>query len=585
MGSSTLHKLFLRQARRAPDAPALIGASGSVSYAELARDARALALDLRSRNFDPETLIGVRLCRSPALAASLLGILESGCAFLPLEPRHPQQRVDQILDEARPALLLEEQTMPGAPTDVGNRPWTDPAKPDDLAYVIYTSGSTGKPKGVQITHGAAANTLVNINDICHVGPGDRVLNVSSISFDLSIYDFFGAWAAGACVVLVPDREYPDPRDWVLAMQEAQVTLWNSAPALMEMLLDYVELDLPTRASCLQNLRIVMLSGDRISPRLVHRLVQLQPRVRILAMGGATEAAIWSVHNWVEELSRHCSVVPYGKALRKQRIHVLDSSLDEVAVGKVGELYIGGAGLARGYRNRPDLTAARFIPHPRGAGTRLYATGDRVRRLAGGSTEFLGRVDSQVKIRGFRVEIAEVEHALLQVEGVEQAAVICVQAQTGPQLIGFVVPHRDAPHVQSGYLRERLARSLPTYMIPARLLCQPSLPLSPNGKIDRAQLRIEEAGPREISVQPSPSEAGTESEVLAVWRHVLSLREIHPDEEFLDLGGNSLLAMQIVNRLSETFPVALTMQDLFENPTIASLAALIEERAARQHATA
>jgi surfactin family lipopeptide synthetase A/fengycin family lipopeptide synthetase D len=346
-----------------------------------------------------------------------------------------------------------------------------------------------------------------------------------------------------------------------------------------MLLEVLERAGEAAARCLEKLRIVMLSGDRISVRLLQRITRLKPGIRVLALGGATEVSIWTCYNWVEDLPPESGFVPYGVPLPNQSGRVLDSDMNEVPVGQTGTLYMGGTGVARGYRARPDLTAAAFIADPHRPGARWYATGDRVRRLPGGNLEFLGRQDHQVKIRGFRVETAEVERALLRLEEIEQAAVTCAQSPHGSSLIACVVLCGNAQGVHASQIRKRLSEWLPAYMVPERFHFLDTMPVNQNGKVDLKRLRdldTPAAMPDVTDARALPV-SGTTQSVLAIWQDVLTLKQISLETHFMDLGGNSLLASQIVNRLSEILPVHLEVRDVFENPTIAALAAAIDEQ--------
>jgi amino acid adenylation domain-containing protein len=605
VNSATLHELVLDQAARTPDAPAVIAADQAISFGELVSRAYRVATALQAHRFAPESLVAVCISRSVDLAPCLLGILQAGYAYLPLDPWRLTDRSARILRNSGACCLIVDRALPGilqhdihlASGDLLTRTTPlsrtvtslheDPAMPsaaEQLAYVIYTSGSTGTPKGVEITHGGTVNTIRAINSLCSVDTTDRILNVSPLGFDLSVYDFFGAWTAGAAVVLPRDSHYPQPREWINSARQGRVTLWNFAPALLEMFLEAIEYGDREAADCLETVRVVMLSGDRISPRLVQRLTTLKPAVRVLAMGGATEVSIWSVYNWVEHLPADSAFIPYGVALPNQSCIVMDANLAEVPLGEVGDLYIGGAGLARAYRGRPDLTAAAFISHPVGRGGRLYATGDRVRRLRDGNLEFLGRTDDQVKIRGFRVERLEVERALLCLDEVEQAAVACVQSSRGPSLHAHVVLRGNAAPCPTAALRQRLAEQLPGYMVPEQIHVLDHMPITANGKLDLTELAHRAHLASTASAIDAPptrpplptGRATTQQRVAAIWREVLVLEAIGIDQHFLDLGGNSLLAFQIIIRLSEICGMDLQVRDLFENPTIATLAAALDE---------
>jgi amino acid adenylation domain-containing protein len=592
----TLHRLFLAQARRTPAAAALITASGVRSYAQVEGAASRLALRLRRRGFGVEAVIAICVEPSHELAVAILGVLLAGCAYLPLDGRQPAQRVARILTEARPVLVLSdahnlhfftdscyEVELIGAllelAVDEPHDSLCDPDRNEYLAYVIYTSGSTGVPKGVEISHRAAVNTLLAVNRLCGVSSADRIFAVSPASFDLSVYDCFGIWAAGGAVVMMHSSAYPEPGEWLRLMERGAVTLWNSAPALLEMILERMARE-PGAVSCLRAIRVFMLSGDRISPDLVRQLLRLHPAARVLAMGGATEASIWSVYGWAEAGAADSTFVPYGRALPGQFIRVLDTQLQEVAIGDIGQLYIGGEGLARGYRGRPDLTAAAFIADTMLPGQRLYATGDRVRVLPDGNTEFLGRSDGQVKIRGFRVEVTEVERALLNIQAIANAIVVCISTGDESRLCAYLVPSDSHAALDAAGLRHQLARMLPSYMIPEQFIACASLPLTANGKLARGELSGQAVSDRSAAVPrltAPPGFGAARTRVIVAWREVLQIAHVDTETHFLDLGGNSLSAARIVTRLIEAFGCEFAIRDVFENPTLATLTTFVEEK--------
>lgn len=429
-----LHEGFVAHARQAPDRPAVICEAASLSYGELLASCASVTRALREAGCQRHDIAAIVMEKGWEQVAAALGTLAAGAAYLPVDAGQPEARrsrmltmagVRVVLTQSRIAARLEwpdgirviaVDTLPA----VAGQPELPPsgAAPDDLAYVIYTSGSTGVPKGVMISHRSAVNTITDINDRFGVGPHDVVLGLSNLGFDLSVYDIFGTLAAGGCLVL-PDSGRPaDPSHWAQLVAAHEVTVWNSVPVLLHMLHDHLR----TSPSSLPSLRLAMLSGDWIPVTLPGQIRHLLPQLRLVSLGGATEAAIWSIWHPIDDVPADSRSIPYGKPLANQGFHVLDGAQQACPDWVTGELYILGAGLALGYLHDEQLTAARFIRHPV-TGERLYRTGDLGRYLPDGSIEFLGREDSQVKIRGHRIELAEIEAALLSFPAVARAAVI------------------------------------------------------------------------------------------------------------------------------------------------------------------
>jgi amino acid adenylation domain-containing protein len=453
-----LHKLFEEQAEYMPDAPAAIFAGKSLGYRELNRRANQLAHGLRRRGVGPGVVVGVCVERSLEMIIGLLGILKAGGVYLPLDPAYPKERLDFMLEDARALLVLsQEKIVEGFPErkyeviclDSGETFMTESGEnldgdttSADFAYVIYTSGSTGRPKGVMIDHRGAANTIIDVNRRFNVAAGDRVLALSSLSFDLSVYDIFGTLAAGAAIVIPEPSPTPNPAHWEDLMRRERVTMWNSAPALMELfvnsLADKMSISFPS-------LRLVLLSGDWIPVTLPDEVRAFAENTRVISLGGATEASIWSILYPIAEVDPAWRSIPYGRPMANQRFHALDSELQPLPVGVIGRLHIGGIGVAQGYLNRPDLTAEKFIPDPFGGepGGRLYHTGDIGRYLPDGNIEFLGRMDQQVKIHGFRIEIGEIEAVLNQHPAIREGVVVAQRnAQGEKRLTAYVVPNQE-----------------------------------------------------------------------------------------------------------------------------------------------
>ncbi|MEM8664323.1 MAG: amino acid adenylation domain-containing protein, partial [Pseudomonadota bacterium] len=441
---------FLERAGQTPEACALTDGERSMSYGELDARSAAVAALLSARGVAPETLIAVMARKGWAQIVAVLGILRSGAAYLPIDPDLPSARVASLLercavkvalthsaDEGRiawpPIERIAIDTLATDTLDREDKAPTAPRAVDDLAYVIFTSGSTGEPKGVMIDHRAAMNTIADVNTRFHVGPGDRVLALSALGFDLSVYDIFGVLGAGGTLVLPAPETARDPEAWAALCRTHAVTLWNTVPALMQMLLEACE-DRPDLWP--STLRLVMMSGDWIPVSLPARIRALGP-AEVVSLGGATEASIWSIFhpaNWVEADARS---VPYGKPLTNQSFHVLDSAMVPVPDYVTGELFIGGTGLARGYWRDEDKTAASFVTNPH-TGERLYRTGDFGRPLPDGSIEFLGRRDAQVKVNGYRIELGEIEAALAAHPAVEAVAVSAPSDGTNRRLVAHVV---------------------------------------------------------------------------------------------------------------------------------------------------
>ncbi len=448
-----LHQPFLQHAVHAPDLPAIITPLRTLSYGEVHRRSNQVGNRLRQLGARPNQLIGIVMEKGWEQVVAALGVLASGAAYLPIDPALPPERVRFLLENGGVSVVLTQPWIDRSfdwPAEIrrvviGDRAWEDaddssPApvqSPDDLAYVIFTSGSTGAPKGVMIDHRGALNTCLDVNRRFGVQPRDRVLALSSLSFDLSVYDLFGVLGAGGTVVIPSAGGGRDPAHWARLLEEHQVTLWNTVPELMEMLVEYVE---GMRRRLPASLRLVMMSGDWIPVTLPDRIRErAEAPLAVVSLGGATEASIWSILYPVGRVEPGWKSIPYGRPMVNQTLEVLDARLELRPVWVPGELYIGGVGLAKGYWRDDEKTRARFIVHPR-TGERLYRTGDWGRYLPDGNVEFLGRDDSQVKIRGHRVELGEIEATLERHPGLRTGVVQAVGDPRGDkQLVAYIVP--------------------------------------------------------------------------------------------------------------------------------------------------
>ncbi|MGW6783756.1 amino acid adenylation domain-containing protein [Streptomyces sp. NPDC054987] len=579
-----LHAAIGRQAAAHPGAPAVISAEATLTYGELDRRADKIAHRLRELGAEPNTLVAVLMHKGWEQVPAVLGVLRAGAAYLPVDAGLPPERVGQLLKAGGVSVAL---TQPGTrvpagitaltvergpePEGAGERDVPDgpvpaPATgPDDLAYVIFTSGSTGLPKGVMISHRAAVNTVDDINTRFTVGREDRVLGLSSLSFDLSVYDVFGVLGAGGALVLPAPGESRDPGRWAALADEHRVTLWNSVPPLLELLVEHCE---QQGTGFPRSVRTALLSGDWIPLSLPGRVRAVSlGGPELISLGGATEAAIWSIWHPVGDIDPEWRSIPYGTPLRNQTFHVLDADLTDKPDHVTGELHIGGVGVARGYWRDPERTAAQFTVHP-ATGERLYRTGDLGRYLPDGTLELLGRDDFQVKIGGHRIELGEIEAVLGGHPGVRTAV---VTAQDGRRLIAYAVPEAGAEFAE-GELRDHLAAKLPSYMVPAVVMTLDRLPTGANGKLDRRALPV----PQAAAPGDEPPATATEEALARAWASVLPVERIGRHDNFYALGGDSLLGVRAVARAAEE-GLHLTLADFFARPTIAEQAGCATDR--------
>ncbi|MFJ1701153.1 amino acid adenylation domain-containing protein [Streptomyces sp. NPDC087532] len=504
-----LHDPALDAAKRHPKRPALLAATGTVTHERLAANAAATAELLHAHGLGPGDMVAVVCQKGTAQITAVLGVSTSGAGYVPIEPSWPTARILAACERAgvRHALVgrgvdvawpenisvhrLTAAGRPGRPASRPQEPGPVPKRPapEDTAYVIFTSGSTGVPKGVEIQHRAARTTIDDITDRFAITADDRVLALSALSFDLSVYDVYGVLGAGGALILPDPARQRDPQHWLEEAGRHGVTVWNTAPALLEMLVEYAETEPEAATEALRTLRLVMLSGDWIPLSLPDRLRRLAPRAQVMSLGGATEASIWSITYPVGATDPSWRSIPYGRALRGQSFHILDENGAPSPVGQAGELFIGGDGLARGYIGDPAQSEERFAVHPV-LRRRLYRTGDLGRWSPDGTIEFLGRSDRQVKIRGHRIELGEVEAVLSRHPAVRQCVVSSIPGPDGrPRLVAHLSPKGASEPPAAEELAAELREKLPEYMVPTRFLILDHLPVTANGKIDHAALTV------------------------------------------------------------------------------------------------
>ncbi len=612
LACGTLQSLFRSQAEKTPQAIAVVAGDGRLSYEEIGDEAGRWARRLRHAGVGRGTLVGVFLSRRWEMVPVLLGILEAGGLYVPFEFSFPAKRISWILsslgirhmvldhqaldhlsadadgegpesidrffcvDSERP-----EQTLPNFaqgrvvwPTvgEVEGPVHLPEVGPEDFAYYIFTSGSTGTPKGVMVRHQPVLNLIHWVNSTFEIGPLDRLLFVTSLCFDLSVYDIFGILAAGGTVRVASGRETRDPERLAQILAEEPVTFWDSAPAALQQLIPF----LPRRAALerRQHLRLVFQSGDWVPLTLPEEMRQVFPNARVVALGGATEATVWSNFFPVSEVESRWNSIPYGRPIPNARYHVLDATLQPCGIGISGDLFIGGDCLAAGYAGAPQLTAWKFLPDAFTPtdGARLYRTGDRARFGSDGNIEFLGRLDHQVKVRGFRIELGEIESVLGEHPGVAESVVLAREDEPGrKQLVAYYLAASASEPPANDALRDYLTGLLPSYMVPAAFVMLETFPVTVNGKLDRKALPAPDVD-RPAAVEILGPRTDVEEALVDIWQQLLRLEEVGVDENFFELGGDSILSIQLVSKAKKA-GLRLNPRQVFEYPTVAELASV------------
>ncbi|WRZ04759.1 non-ribosomal peptide synthase/polyketide synthase [Streptomyces sp. NBC_00385] len=562
LGDSDVVGLFEARAAATPDAVAVAFADTRLTYAQLAGRVDRLAGALLERGAGPERFVAVALPRSADLVVALLAVLKTGSAYLPIDLDYPADRIQHMLDATRPVLTLDPPLLAELHTAAHATAPTAPARAvrgDSAAYVLFTSGSTGRPKGVVISRASLTNLLTDMHTRIPLTPEDRLLAVTTIGFDIAGLELFAPLTCGATLHLAGSDLTHDPARLHATITEHAITVVQATPSLWRTLTPTGGAD---SAESLRGVR-VLIGGEALPPDLATQLASATGRP-LLNVYGPTETTIWST---TASITPHTPIT-IGQPLSNTQIYVLDSRLQPVPPGTTGELYIAGAGLARGYLDRPDLTAERFTANPHGpAGSRLYRTGDLARWTHDGHLHYLGRADHQIKLRGFRIEPSEIESALTTFLGISQAAVIVREDQPGDKrLVAYTTG--DTPDIND--LRQHLAKTLPTYMIPSAFTHLDALPLTPNGKLDRNALPAPDYG---VGVEVSRRARTPQEEILCgLFADVLGLERVGVDDSFFELGGHSLLATRLVSRIRSGLGVELSVRRLFEAPTVAGIAA-------------
>ncbi|MEC1599028.1 non-ribosomal peptide synthetase DhbF [Bacillus spizizenii] len=576
----SLQDMFEKQAILTPERIALICDDVQVNYQELNEKANRLAHLLIEKGLGPEQFVALALPRSPEMVASMLAVLKTGAAYLPLDPEFPADRISYMLEDAKSSCIITTEEIAARLPDGLSVPQLvldqtvtqeivkrySPDNPNvsvslaHPAYIIYTSGSTGRPKGVVVTLKSLSNFLLSMQEAFSLGEEDRLLAVTTVAFDISALELYLPLISGAQIVIAKKETIREPQALAKMIEYFDIDIMQATPTLWHALVT-------NEPETLRGLR-VLVGGEALPSGLLQALQKLHCSVTNLY--GPTETTIWSATAFLEEGLK--GVPPIGKPIWNTQVYVLDNGLQPVPPGVVGELYIAGTGLARGYFRRPDLTAERFVADPYGPpGARMYRTGDQARWRADGSLDYIGRADHQIKIRGFRIELGEIDAVLAKHPDIEQAAVVVREDQPGDKrLVAYVVA---ASAIDTADLRRYVGASLPDYMVPAAFMEMDELPLTPNGKLDRKALpapdfstSVSDRGPR------TPQE-----EILCdLFAEVLGLARVGIDDSFFELGGHSLLAARLMSRIREVMGAELGIAKLFDEPTVAGLAAHLDQ---------
>ena len=592
-----LHEWFAQQASQTPAAIAVVCEDRRLTYGDLDRQANTLAGSIHAILGGTQVPVGLAMERSVDLVVGILGILKAGCAYVPLDPAYPRERLTIIQDEARLSLIVTQRhlrdRLPSsraeiiAIEDVGRDlvssrlPFEPiPSRPDDLAYVIFTSGSTGRPKGVQVTHRNATRLFTATEPWFHFGPDDVWTLFHSYAFDFSVWELWGALLYGGRLVVVPHEVSRSPRAFHELLRKEKVTVLNQTPSAFQQL---IHVDETIRGDNALSLKWVIFGGEALSiPTLkpwFDRHGDTSPR--LVNMYGITETTVHVTYRplGIVDLDQPADSV-IGEPIPDLQVYLLDEQLQPVLNGDVGEMFVAGAGVATGYLNRHDLTAERFVSDPfsEDPDARMYRSGDLARRLPNGDLAYLGRIDHQVKIRGFRIELMEIEATLARHPSVRVAVVLAREDVPGEKrLVAYVVGRDDQPFQYSG-LREFVKERLPDYMVPAAFVVLDELPLTNNGKVDRAALPAPSVERARSASTPGRAETETQSRLQVIWENLLQVQPIGIDESFFDLGGDSLLAMRMFLEIEKTFGRILSPVVLLKAGTITELAALLDRPA-------
>lgn len=576
---STVASLFEEQVASSADAIAVVDGYSQVTYGELNRRANRLAYQLTMAGARPGSRIAIALPRSADMVTAMLAVLKAGGVYVPLDTSSPAERTDFVLGDAEVALILTPRSTGSSafgaarrtiPVDAGADDQSDCDEnprgnrgPEDVAYIMYTSGSTGKPKGVEVTHRGIVRLVRNTNYV-DLGPSVVMGQIANPAFDAITFEVWGALLNGGRLVIVPSETVLSPTNFASVIRREGISTMFLTASLFSIMA-------ATEPTAFRTMHTLVVGGDAVDPNAARKVLQSAPPARLVNGYGPTECTTFSVCHWIESVPESAKSIPIGRPISNSEAYILDEALQPVGVGVVGDLYLGGDGLAKGYLNRPELTAERFVSHPFDAnpGARLYKTGDRARFLEDGLIEFLGRQDHQVKFHGFRIELSEIEIALRKHPGVVDAvAKVWKRSENDERLVAYAsVVGTETP--DEPQLRQFLQQELPGYMVPGHIVLLERLPMNAVGKIDRDALPAPQlqTGSRQREAFENP----LEHQIAQVWREVLRIGSVNPNDNFFDVGGTSLTLALVESRLRACTDRPFSTTDLFQFPSVRSLA--------------
>lgn len=566
---NTLVDLFLDSVNNFKDHIAIIDEQKTLTYGNLYQVTTTIAKALIAQGIKKQDVIAIDMDKGYKQVISALAILLIGGIYLPLNHQAPKARNDKIISLAKAKKVINQETWQALSTYSDNKQFTKiNISPNDLAYIIYTSGTTGEPKGVAIEHQSVVNTILDINDRLKIQASDKTIAISDLSFDLSVYDIFGMLAVGGTIVL-PRKEFIiEPSEWQKIVQDYGITIWNTVPMFMQMFTQYLKVHPFTKEIALKH---ILMSGDWIPLAIYKDVRETIGKASIYGLGGATEASIWSNIYEIKDINQAWRSIPYGKPLSNQKYFIFNEQLMDCPYDVIGDLYIAGKGLAREYWRNLQETKKAFIIHPRKK-ERLYRTGDRALIMRDGNIEFCGRNDGQVKISGFRIELGEIDNNIEQLENIDQA----VSIVDNGEILSLVVCHKQIENI-ADEVQNYLVQRLPSYMIPKVIIQVKNIPFTANGKVDKKAIRKITQFNDQINEKDSDQSQWTtcEQEVADLWKEILGVKKFTKTDNFVKIGGDSLAAVQLVNKIVQKYRIEFMISDFYENLTVEKLAQFIE----------